>query len=146
MIASLFCSNELFVIEHVTEQMSHQSLRQRLQHSERLKNHSWIMVQNYEREMQVFNLNKSNVSVLFHALIDNAYPESNWHSFHCLVYYTINTLGKGLAKLELREPAPRLRKRREMFVFSKQGVCWRWCSPGLVHMITQGSHCAIRRD
>lgn len=79
-------------------------------------------------------------------LIDNAYPESNWQGFHCLVYYTINTLGKGLAKLELREPAPGLRKKREVFVFSKQRVCWRPCSPGLVHMITQGSHCAIRRD
>lgn len=137
MIASPFCSNELFVIEHVIEQMSHQLLCQRLQHSERLKNHSWITVQNYEkREMRVFHLNKSNVSVLFHMLIDSAYPESDWHSLHSLVYWTINSLDKGLAKLELREPAPGLRERREVFVFSKQGVCQRPCSPGLVHIIT----------
>lgn len=66
--------------------------------------------------MQVFNLNKSNVSVLFHVLIDSAYPEGNWHSFHCLVYWTINTLDKGLAKLELREPAPGLER-------GDRGIC-----------------------
>lgn len=89
MIASLFCSNELFVIEHVTEQMSHQSLRQRLQHSERLKNHSWIMVQNYKREMQVFNLNKSNVSVLFHAFNRQCLSRKQLAGFSlpCVLYY-----------------------------------------------------------
>lgn len=89
MIASLFCSNELFVTEHVTEQMSHQSLRQRLQHSERLKNHSWIMVQNYKREMQVFNLNKSNVSVLFHAFNRQCLSRKQLAGFSlpCVLYY-----------------------------------------------------------
>jgi len=68
--------------------------------------------------MRVFSLSKGKVSVLFHTLIDSTYPESNCHSFQCLVYWTINTLDKGLAKLETREPASQLRQRR-----GERGVC-----------------------
>lgn len=41
------------------------------------------------------------------------------------MYWAINTLDKGLAKLDLKEPSPSAQKEEgEVFFSSKQGVCW----------------------